>query len=120
MALLFTTVDDVVENAKLSARITHSHPNGVNGAVLQAAATHLALIDASTEETLQILEDLARNLEARKDDENPRLTYSDQLKEVTSMLKSDGHHDFTSGFELGNGIAAIESVPTALYSFLKV
>jgi ADP-ribosylglycohydrolase len=45
-------------------------------------------------------------------------TYSDQLEDVISMLEAP-NHDFEAGFELGNNVSAIESVPTAIFSFLK-
>jgi poly(ADP-ribose) glycohydrolase ARH3 len=34
------------------------------------------------------------------------------------MLEEE-EHDFAKGFELGNSVSALDSVPTALYSFLR-
>ena len=117
IGLFFPNVEDVVANARESAKITHSHRDGVNGAILQAAATHLALEDVPTEEMLLQLKKIAKGFEDA--DDNSELTYTEQLNLVSEMLESPDH-DCSSGIELGNCISAIKSVPTALYSFLKV
>ena len=114
IGLFFDSVEKVIENAGISAKITHFHRDAINGAVLQAVATHCALHDSSKDETLQILKNLARKFEA----EDNELSYEDQLDDAASMLEGS-EHDFETGFELGNSVSAIQSVPTALYSFLK-
>jgi poly(ADP-ribose) glycohydrolase ARH3 len=114
VGLFFDDVDQVVESAKVSAKITHFNRDGINGAVLQAVATHCALKDATKEETIRILKNLAGTF----DSEDGELNYVEQLEDVISMLE-EPNHDFESGFELGNNVSAIESVPTAIYSFLK-
>ena len=99
IGLFFPNVETVIDKSQTSAKITHSHCDGVNGAVLQAVATHLALKDFSNEETLKILKKMAVNFETVES----KMTYDEQLDNVISML-----------------VSAIESVPTALYAFLKV
>jgi poly(ADP-ribose) glycohydrolase ARH3 len=114
IGLFFDSVEKVIENAEVSSKITHFHRDAINGAVLQAVATHCALHDSSKDETIQILKNLARKFET----EDEKLTYEDQLEDAISMLEG-AEHDFETGFELGNSVSAIQSVPTALYSFLK-
>ena len=118
IGLFYSNVEDVAANAEQSAQITHSHRDGVNGAIVQAVATHLALKDVPVEEMLQQLKNLAKDFNASGADA-AELTYASQLELVSSMLESP-EHDFESSIELGNCISAIKSVPTALYSFLKV
>lgn len=38
------TSDEVIEMAKLSALVTHSHKQGIDGTVLQTLAVHTALL----------------------------------------------------------------------------
>ena len=114
VGLFFDDIDKVVEAATLSAKITHFNRDGINGAILQAVTTHCALKDSAKEETIRILKNLSEKFESDEE----KLTYVEQLEDVNSMLE-DPNHDFESGFELGNNVSAIESVPTAIYSFLK-
>lgn len=47
--------------------------------------------------------------------------YEEKLKIVENLLKKDHHEDIHEEiiFTLGNGINAFESVPTAIYCFLR-
>ena len=110
VGLFFDNLDSVIENAEISAKITHAHADGINGAVLQAAAVHCALNDLSNEETLKVVKNLARKFESDN--------YDQQLDDVISMLE-ETEHDFVRGYQLGNSVSALESVPTALYSYLR-
>jgi len=101
----------VVSVAAQSALITHSHALGIEGAVLQACAiAYLVQWDSdvsfNSSELLKLLEGCASTQPYREKIERIRVLLPDAtLGEVVG--------------ELGNGIAAHEAVPAALYSFLR-
>jgi poly(ADP-ribose) glycohydrolase ARH3 len=99
--------------ARQTALITHTHPLGVEGAVLQATAIASLLqhplgppIDIP-----QLLETLRFHVGAAE--------YCHQLDALPSFLPGSEweHEDVTQ--VLGNGVAAHQSVVTALYCFLR-
>lgn len=124
----------MVELADQQSRITHFHPGGINGGVLQAAAVHLALNDAGEESTLSILKDLINarvvamvpgsgddaNEDSENDDDN---CYLKQLAAVSKLLCErdlDSPFDFLDAVsKLGNDISAVRSMPTALFCYLR-
>ncbi|KAG6929160.1 ADP-ribosylhydrolase like 2, partial [Chelydra serpentina] len=128
ISLIYPDVQDVKKFAKLSAELTHANSLGYNGAILQALAVHLALQGELSRESF--LEQLIGHMEDVEADDKSladaramgfeELPFSRRLKKIkeflelsTTVPKSDVL------LELGNGIAALESVPTAIYSFLR-
>ena len=99
-------VEQVVALATDTARVTHTHPVGIDGAVAQAAAVHLALCDTDAD---GILGELDRRL--RTDEFRSRLTTLHQALE-----RGD---DEWAILQLGHGVAADRSVLTALYCYLR-
>lgn len=102
------------EAAQLSSIITHTHPLGKQGAVLQAYAVSLALryglsgdLDAA-----QMVRKLRDSLPEDAD------VFCDKLAAVEHLLDGEPSRDEVIGL-LGNGITSFESVPTAIYSFLS-
>jgi poly(ADP-ribose) glycohydrolase ARH3 len=101
----------VVAEARASARTTHPHPLGQDGAAVQAAATWAALhsdpsrpIDADA-----YLDTVAAHCETAE--------FVDALETVRRLAR-----DATparAAAELGNGVAALNSVPTAILAFLR-
>jgi len=99
------------EIAYQSSSITHSHELGREGAALQACAVALALDTSSDEEINQKdyllrLQDFAQN----------RL-YEEKVAQIRELLDEQDKARVVT--VLGNGIEALRSVPTAIYSFLK-
>ena len=112
--LAHSDLDRVVSLARKTAVITHSHDLGVEGSVLQAAAIALALqLDPATAidvgAFLNSLGTYARSLVFQRKLEDARhllaLGADSERKDVVARL--------------GNGIEAFESVPTAIYAFLR-
>lgn len=106
----FNNDQDMLINAtKASALITHAHPLGIEGAVLIALATSLAL---NSNTRLEIFEGSASHCKHKNFTD--RLTIagqwlrSEELISVTEVVKT-----------LGNGIAAEASCVTALYISLR-
>jgi ADP-ribosylglycohydrolase len=97
--------DDLVEAARVTARITHAHPLGIEGAVLIATATCRALVSA---DPLDVFGFAAGHAEQRE--------FHARLDVARSWL-TDGTVPAAAevGTRLGRGVAAAESCVTALY-----
>ena len=99
------------EVADKSSQITHAHQLGKEGAALQAYTIALAtnLEPASGLDPDDFLAKLS-NFVAQG-------VYKEKLKKIEVLLRQPGKGSVV--FELGNGIEAFNSVPTAIYSFLS-
>jgi len=104
--------EDLYEHAARSASVTHAHPVGMDGAALQARAVALAvkLNPAAlfpADDFIQKLVEFARSEEMR-----------DKLKLMRVLLSRDlGPVEAAS--RLGKSVAVHESLPFALYSFIR-
>nr|XP_010958202.1 ADP-ribose glycohydrolase ARH3 [Camelus bactrianus] len=127
ISLAYSSVQDVQKFARLSAQLTHASSLGYNGAILQALAVHLALQGESSsdhflEQLLGHMEELESDAQSVSDarelgmEERP---YSSRLKKIGELLEQDSVTREEVVSELGNGIAAFDSVPTAIYCFLR-
>ncbi|XP_038233547.1 ADP-ribose glycohydrolase ARH3 isoform X2 [Dermochelys coriacea] len=127
ISLIYPDVQDVKKFAKLSAELTHANSLGYNGAILQALAVHLALQGELSWESF--LEQLIGHMEDVEADDKSladaramgfgELPFSRRLKKIKEFLELSTVPKSDVLLELGNGIAALESVPTAIYSFLR-
>jgi len=100
---------DFYEKVKLSAMITHTHPIGIDGAVIQARAISLALTktEISYEE---FIDDLIQFCQTKEMKGKLKL-----LKELLSK-KEEPKNAIN---KLGKSVAAHESVPFSLFCFLR-
>lgn len=98
--------DRVSYLAHQSALITHTHPEGIDGAVAQAVAIDRALADERPDPTA-VVETVMNYLTTD--------VFRQRLSEVPQAVADD----VDLGRVLGNGIAARDSVPTALACFLS-
>jgi len=102
----YPDVDATVRLARQSAEVTHTHPVGVEGAVIQAVAASYALReDFDSDVLLGVLEDVVET-EIFK-------SKLDTLPKAIGMADDD-----FARLHLGNGVSAGNSVVTALYCFL--
>jgi ADP-ribosylglycohydrolase len=99
--------EELLRAAAAVAEITHAHPLGIEGAVLVAAATDAVLGGASPAALLDELAGLARAEEFRS-----RLAWA-----KAALAGSPGVREVRKN--LGNGVAAHQSVVTALYAFAR-
>lgn len=99
------------EVAYKSSRITHAHNLGKEGAALQAYAVALAT-------NLELQEDFNRHdfLEGLTDFVQERV-YREKLSLIEELIEKPNRDRVVA--ELGHGIEAFNSVPTAIYSFLS-
>lgn len=97
--------------ARRSARVTHTHPLGVEGAALQAAAVALALTqpDAHPLDPDSFLEAL-RQVVAEP-------VLAERLDLVAALLRRGDAEDVAA--VIGTGVAASEAVPAAICAFLR-
>ncbi len=106
----YPDLDETVRLAKETARVTHTHQVGVEGAMIQAVAAHHALKTADGEEfdRMALRSDLDRLVETEQ--------FRDKLDTLDRRLEEGD--DENAALHLGNWVAADKSVVTALYCFL--
>ncbi|KAM6972856.1 ADP-ribosylhydrolase ARH3 isoform 1-T1 [Aplochiton taeniatus] len=126
-ALAFPDLADVKRYSRLGAMLTHSCSLGYNGAVLQAMAVHFSLQGAldrphkfinrliSEMEKLEAEEAARNDARVLKESESP---FCDRLHRVKELIERDNVSIEEVITELGNGIAALHSVPTAIFCVL--
>ena len=111
----YPDLNKVAQLARQTALVTHTHPLAMDGAVAQACVIAKVLGLARSSQTrlnaLELLAEIECHLE------------TSAFRKVFSTLKRLAAHvpalDVGVVRELGNGIEALRSVPTALYSFLR-
>ncbi|MCD6529753.1 ADP-ribosylglycohydrolase family protein [Candidatus Bathyarchaeota archaeon] len=105
--------EGLITAAKLSSLVTHSHPLGVEGAVIQAYSVATAVKSDPREdfEWKTLLDDLTGRIAETE-------VFRSKLQAVRELLVKEADEDEVVS-KLGNGVEAFNSVPTALYVFLK-
>lgn len=95
-----------------SCKPTHSHPLGVEGALLEAAAisTALRVPESGKVDARLFLEELRPYVESK--------VYLKKIGEVERLLKEEAGTRAAAKI-LGNTVEAFNSVPTAIYIYLK-
>jgi poly(ADP-ribose) glycohydrolase ARH3 len=102
-------LEDLNAAARLSARITHAHPLGLEGAVLMAFATAWALRGSKP---LEIMENSASHCELQ--------AFTTRLEIAIQWLRAGNEPPAREvARQLGHGIAVGESCVTALYAALR-
>jgi poly(ADP-ribose) glycohydrolase ARH3 len=112
LGLFFHRAEDLYEVAALSAQVTHAHPVGMDGAAVQAWAVASAVkLDPQQafplEGFVQGLTDFARTPEIQT-----------KMKLIQKLITEEVPPDAAAD-ELGRSVAVHESMPFAIYSFLK-
>lgn len=107
----FDNLEKLREVAYLSSQITHAHPLGKEGAALQACAVALAI--RSNPASALDRESFSDSLKkfARQE------IYRQKMEKAKELLRGADKGEVIQ--ELGHGIKALSSVPTAIYSFLR-
>jgi poly(ADP-ribose) glycohydrolase ARH3 len=103
---------NLYESARLSAEVTHTHPLGVDGAAIQAAAVAEAVnLNAARifpkEKFIGRLIDMAR---------------TDLMKEKMTVVRdliNDNSLPEEAAHRIGRTVAVYESMPFAIYSFMR-
>ncbi|CAH1399135.1 unnamed protein product [Nezara viridula] len=110
-------------------KLTHTHKLGINGALLQAIAVNqsfynLPNVPLNVDKFVTDLINKVANLEKIESDnayfkEEDPTPYSNRLKKIQYLLQRGEVDDEEVIAKLGNGEEALQSVPTALYCFLR-
>lgn len=102
-----------------SAEVTHSNESAIIGGVLQALAIRQALTTAEPLNATEFLEQLDKQLaEVKATDTRDLQSYRDKINHINRLLKIDPSEETVVNV-LGNSCFALDSVPTAIYCFLK-
>ena len=111
LGLAFWNATDLREKAECSARVTHTHPVGINGAAVQAwAIAYVVKLDPGASFPLaDFCEGLVRFAETNQ----MRRKLVDVIAALAEQLS-----DEEAAARLGNGNHVVESVSFALYAFL--
>lgn len=104
--LYYDNADKLREIAYKSSHITHSHELGKEGAALQAFSIALA-VRGQKDGMLSTLREFVQND-----------VYKEKIRKIAILLDKEASKKEVIS-ELGNGEAAFNSVPTAIYSFLR-
>jgi poly(ADP-ribose) glycohydrolase ARH3 len=104
--LYYDNGDKVREIAYKSSHITHSHELGKEGAALQAFSIALA-VRGQKDGMLSALREFVQND-----------VYAAKIRKIAILLDKEVSKEEVIA-DLGNGEAAFNSVPTAIYSFLR-
>jgi poly(ADP-ribose) glycohydrolase ARH3 len=112
LGLFFYDSKDIYEQACASARVTHAHPVGMDGAAVQACAVSLAVkIDPQQEFPLETLIEAligtAKTPEVR------------EKMELVRQLLAEDAPPYNAARGIGRTVAVHESMPFAVYSFLR-
>lgn len=112
VGLFFHQDQDLYEQASASAQVTHAHPVGMDGAAVQAFAVASAVkLDPKKEFPLRVftqaLIDFARTPEIQG-----------KMKRVQRLIIEDVSPEVAAD-QLGRTVAVHESMPFAVFSFLK-
>jgi poly(ADP-ribose) glycohydrolase ARH3 len=112
VGLFYHDSPDLYEQVRQSASVTHAHPVGVDGAAVLAWAIARAVkLDPGgpfpVEDVTQGLVDFARTPEVR-----------DKMARVHTLIAEDAPPSRAAN-RLGRGVAVHESMPFAVYSFLR-
>ncbi len=104
-------LDMLKEVARRSSQITHSHELGKEGAALQAYAVALAINTepAKDFDSRQFLAELYEFVQQE--------AYKRKLSRAGALLGEEDKAKVAA--DIGNGVEAFNSVPTAIYSFLS-
>jgi poly(ADP-ribose) glycohydrolase ARH3 len=99
--------EEMVEQVRLCSTVTHTHPCGISGAILQAYCVLLALNDVPSGEW--IMRCLSLPLEG---------AFTIQLEAIRACVERPcSLHE--SAASIGTGAQALEAVPAALFSVLR-
>lgn len=99
VAWIFNTLDEVLHFAKLTAEVTHNHPEGIKGAQAAASAIFLSRIGKTKTEIKEYIEDnFGYDLKRSLDEIRPNYHHVESCQEtvpeaIIAFLESDSFED---------------------------
>ena len=112
VGLFFHNSPDLYEEACISASVTHAHPVGVDGAAVQARAVSLA-VKLHPKESFPLKAFITELIGFARTPE-----IQEKIKGVQKLINDNAPPSFAA-VQLGRTVAVHESMPFALYSFLR-
>lgn len=112
VGLFFYDSPDIYEKACASARVTHAHPVGMDGAAVQAHAVSQA-VKTDPQQVFRLETFMGNLIETAKTPE-----VRGKMELVGRLLIEDVEPDM-AGDIIGRTVAVHESMPFAVYSFLR-
>jgi len=107
---------ETMETALNVGRLTHSHVHGLGGGLLQTLAVKHALYEENVDKILKAVREGIEKFERKYENTD----YSSKLDLIQQYCSSEDETDLEEiCFELGNSVAAVDSVPTAFFCFLR-
>lgn len=120
--------NELINLVQQSAKLTHTHKEGYNGTILQAIAVYQSLqldpkgmLDTQnfSSQLIEKMSQIEEDCEGLGLDDDP-YPYQTQLKKMQILLDKKEHADDEEVEKiLGNSVAALYSVPTAIFCFLR-
>ncbi|XP_034944045.1 ADP-ribose glycohydrolase ARH3-like [Chelonus insularis] len=129
----YNNYDRLIDMTKKATQLTHTHKEGVNGAILQAIAVHqsLALNPNQPLDPIIYIDDLIKKMEAFEEDDEQYLDLDETevkpyrfkllyiKKTIDRCSMNNNVQDEEVIQNLGNNVTALDSVPTAIFCFLR-
>ncbi|XP_052867060.1 ADP-ribosylhydrolase ARH3-like [Anopheles cruzii] len=120
-------IDELVRLVRDTATVTHTNVLGINGAILQALAVRQSLLLNPSEpfSWKAFLAELKAQMVEVEKENDPELdanhnAYENQLQNVEKLLENKVEQSDENVLNLlGHSVAALYSVPTAVYCFLR-
>jgi poly(ADP-ribose) glycohydrolase ARH3 len=112
VGLFFSDAPDLYDQACSSARVTHAHPVGMDGAAVQALAVAQAV-------TLDPREEFPLEAFIHKEID---MAGTPEIREKMELVEQLVHRDASpesAAYRIGRSVAVHESMPFALFSFLR-
>ncbi|XP_029661700.1 ADP-ribose glycohydrolase ARH3-like [Formica exsecta] len=117
----YNNYDNLLHYVREVTQITHANELGINGAILQAIAIQQSLCLYPSEElnVSNFIDNLINKMDKIEVGESQ--PYKERLKIVKNLLSENGGEPNEQRIvkELGANVRALESVPTAIFCFLK-
>ena len=112
VGFFFSEAPDLYDLACSSARVTHAHPVGMDGAAVQALAVAQAVkLDPHEEFPLEAF--IHKEIDMARTDE-----IREKMELVEGLIGSDASPE-SAAYRIGRSVAVHESMPFALFSFLR-
>lgn len=112
-------VSGIVELAIKQSKLTHTHPLGINGAILQSLAIEKALLCDNIDDPVKFCEELIQQLKEVSPVNDELHVYEGQCRHIIEYLKSEDVAKMSEINErIGSDVTAQQAVPAAILSFL--
>lgn len=112
-------ISKIVKLAAEQSKLTHTHPLGINGAILQSLAIEKALLCNNISDPVDFCEELIHQLKAVSPVKNELKVYERQCCHIMQYLKSKDVAKLKQiNDKIGSDVTAEQAISAAILSFL--